>query len=64
MNVNGNNKDCKDCPASIELGTNSLGMQLYGCQYRHPACKEGDTILERMEQARKQRDIMAQGETK
>jgi cytochrome c2 len=56
MNVNGNNKDCKNCHASVELGVNYLGMSLYGCKNRQPACKDGNTILEQIEQARQERD--------
>ena len=56
MNVNGNNKDCKNCSASVKLGVNSLGMSLYGCKDRHPACRDGNTILEQIEQARQERD--------
>ena len=40
MNVNGNNKDCKNCSASVKLGVNSLGMGLYGCKHRLKTCKD------------------------
>ena len=41
MNVNGSNKACDECPGAVELGINSVGMKLYGCEYKQTVCKKG-----------------------
>ena len=56
MNVNGSNKDCSGCPAAVKLGVNSLGMELYGCKYKVAGCRDGKTLFEQMEQAKKNKD--------
>lgn len=61
MNVNGNNKDCKNCSASVKLGVNSLGMGLYGCKHRLKTCKDGNTIIQQIEQAKRNKDMAIEG---
>lgn len=56
MNVNGNNKDCESCKAAVELGTNRLGMKLYGCVLKSSTACKDMTILEELEIVRREKD--------
>lgn len=53
VNVNGNGRACEGCGSSFYLGTNQLGMNLYGCKKKVDGCRRGLSISAEANEAAK-----------